>query len=155
MNKRARRNKDAASCEGTRAGQEIQAAGGLVIREAPDGMELILVHRKQYDDWSLPKGKVEPGEEALHAAIREVREETGCEVDCEGFAGETRYEVRGVPKVVQFWRMRLVSQERLDANDEIAETVWLRVPAAMARMSYESERGLVARSLAIQNTPLT
>ncbi|MGI9073509.1 MAG: NUDIX hydrolase [Bryobacteraceae bacterium] len=124
----------------------IQAAGGLVTREAPDGLELILVHRKRYNDWSLPKGKVEAGEEPLHAAIREVREETGCEVEYEGFAGETRYEVRGVPKIVQFWRMRLVSQPHLDENDEIASAIWLPVREAVAMMTYDSERKLVARS---------
>ncbi|MGI8960901.1 MAG: NUDIX hydrolase [Bryobacteraceae bacterium] len=85
-----------------------------MTRDTPDGLELLLVHRKRYDDWSLPKGKVETGEKPLHAAVREVREETGCEVECQGVAGETRYEVRGVPKIVQFWRMRLVAQELLE-----------------------------------------
>jgi 8-oxo-dGTP pyrophosphatase MutT (NUDIX family) len=128
----------------------IQAAGGLVTREAPDGQELILVHRKKYNDWSLPKGKVEPDEQPVHAAIREVREETGCEVEAEGFAGETRYEVRGVPKIVQFWRMRLVRQERLEENDEIARAIWLPVQEAIAQMTYEAERELVARSFGMK-----
>ena len=120
-----------------------------MTREAPDGQELILVHRKRYDDWSLPKGKVEAGEEPLHAAIREVREETGCEVECLDFAGETRYEVRGVPKVVLFWRMRLLRQEHLDENDEIARAIWLPVQEAVALMTYESERQLAARTFGV------
>jgi 8-oxo-dGTP pyrophosphatase MutT (NUDIX family) len=123
----------------------IQAAGGLLTRDTPDGMEIMLVHRTRHNDWTLPKGKVEASEKPLHAAIREVREETGCEVECEGFAGEIRYEVEGVPKIVRFWRMALVRQEALAPNDEIAEAVWLPVPEAIARMSYESERELVAR----------
>ena len=107
----------------------------------------MLVHRKRHDDWALPKGKLEANEEPLDAAIREVREETGCEAECQGFAGETRYEVEGIPKVVMFWRMRLVRQMPLEENDEVSEAIWLPIPQAMARMSYESERELVARTL--------
>jgi 8-oxo-dGTP pyrophosphatase MutT (NUDIX family) len=124
----------------------IRAAGGLVTRDASGGMELILVRRTRYNDWALPKGKVEANEQPLQAAIREVREETGCEVECQGFAGEIRYEVESIPKIVLFWRMSLVRQEPLEENDEITEAIWLPIPQAIARMTYESERELVARS---------
>jgi 8-oxo-dGTP diphosphatase len=125
----------------------IRAAGGLLTRDAADGAELMLVHRTRYNDWALPKGKVEANEEPLQAAIREVREETGCEVECLSFAGEIRYEVDGVPKIVLFWRMSFVRQEPLEPNDEIAEAIWWPLPEAIARMTYESERELVARTL--------
>lgn len=114
----------------------------------------MLVRRSRYNDWTLPKGKVEPNEEPLQAAIREVREETGCEVECQSFAGEIRYEVHGIPKVVLFWRMSLVRQEPLEPNDEIAEASWVPLPEAIARMTYDSERELVARSFAFA-TPNT
>jgi len=124
----------------------IQAAGGLLTRETPDGVEILLVHRHRYNDWTLPKGKVEANEEPLNAAIREVREETGCEVACQNFAGETHYEVEGVPKVVLFWRMSLLRQEPLEESEEIAEAIWLPMREALARLTYQSERELVARS---------
>jgi 8-oxo-dGTP pyrophosphatase MutT (NUDIX family) len=124
----------------------IRAAGGLLIRDARNGLELMLVHRKRHHDWALPKGKVEANEEPLQAAIREVREETGCEVECQGFAGEIRYEVEGIAKIVLFWRMSLVRQMPLEENEEIAEAIWLPISDAIARMTYESERDLVARS---------
>jgi 8-oxo-dGTP diphosphatase len=124
----------------------IRAAGGLLTRDANAGTELMVVHRKWYHDWALPKGKVEANELPLHAAIREVREETGCEVECQGFAGEIRYEVDGIPKIVLFWRMSLVRQRPLEENDEIIDAVWLPIPEAIARMTYESERELVART---------
>ena len=88
------------------------------------------------------------GEVPLDAAIREVREETGCEAEGDGFAGETRYEVEGIPKIVMFWRMRLVRQTPLEENDEITEAIWMPLPEAIRRMTYQSERELVARSLA-------
>jgi 8-oxo-dGTP pyrophosphatase MutT (NUDIX family) len=126
---------------------QIRAAGGLLTRDGHEGLELMLVHRKRHNDWALPKGKVEADEEPLDAAIREVREETGCEAECESFAGETRYEVDGIAKIVMFWRMRLVRQRPLEENDEITEAIWLPLPEAIARMTYESERELVARLL--------
>jgi 8-oxo-dGTP pyrophosphatase MutT (NUDIX family) len=126
----------------------IQAAGGLLTRDGPEGLDLMLVHRKQHNDWALPKGKVEADEEPLDAAVREVREETGCEAECEGFAGETRYEVEGIPKIVMFWRMRLVRQTPLEENDEITEAIWMPLSEAIPRMTYQSERELVARLLA-------
>src|SRR5438105_15139804 len=75
-----------------------------------------------------------------------VREETACEVECQGFAGMIRYEVDGIPKTVLFWRMSLVRQEALEPNDEITEAVWLPLSEAIARLTYQSERELVTRS---------
>ena len=63
----------------------VRAAGGVVLRDGPSGREVLLVHRRRYDDWTLPKGKCEPGETDEDCALREVEEETGfaCELDDE------------------------------------------------------------------------
>ena len=88
----------------------ILAAGGIVERATPAGIEILLVHRARYsdDEWSLPKGKVETGESLEETAVREVREETGCEIRLGEFLGATHYDVSGKPKEVSFWRMSLM-----------------------------------------------
>src|SRR3977135_2306391 len=91
----------------------IRAAGGVIERAGPDGVEILLGHRTRYsdDEWSLPKGKVEAGESLEETAVREVREETGCEVRVGEFLAVTRYDVSGKPKEVHYWRMALVEQD--------------------------------------------
>ena len=125
---------------------DIYAAGGVVTRDTPAGLEILLVHRRRYDDWSLPKGKPEAGESLEQAALREVREETGQDVQLLEFLGETRYTVNQVPKVVLFWRMR-PRGEPLPISDtnEVAEAVWFPTSEALSRLTYPSERQLLAR----------
>ncbi len=127
--------------------ERILAAGGIVWRDA-SRRELLLIHRLRYDDWSLPKGKLDPDETFLAAALREVAEETGCRVRVDSFAGETWYRVDGRPKSVLFWNL-LAEPDAATAiadTDEVAEVVWLRVADALPRMSYADERELVARN---------
>jgi 8-oxo-dGTP diphosphatase len=78
----------------------IQAAGGIILRNAGAQQEVLLAHRKRYGDWTMPKGKLNSGESHDAAALREVREETGCEVCLQGSAGAISYEYNGVVKIV-------------------------------------------------------
>ena len=84
----------------------VRAAGGVLWRTGEDGtLQTALVHRPKYDDWSLPKGKPDPGEHLLETAVREVREETGLDVLVGRRSLRTRYAVRArdgeaVPKEV-------------------------------------------------------
>ena len=86
---------------------EVRAAGGVVVRDGADGPEVAVVHRPRYDDWSLPKGKLKPGEGWEQAALREVEEETGlrCEL-CEELDDDHYRDRKRREKRVRWWRMR-------------------------------------------------
>jgi 8-oxo-dGTP diphosphatase len=122
----------------------IMAAGGILERNG----EILLVQRPRYQDWSLPKGKLDRGETPLQAAVREVREETGYRAKVLGFAGAFGYEVRGAPKVVLFWMMKPLKQGPILDPNEVCALRWVTVRSAMRLMTYEMERDLVKRMLA-------
>jgi 8-oxo-dGTP diphosphatase len=122
----------------------IQAAGGLVWRDSPRGREIAVIHRSRYGgDWTLPKGKLEPGEQWQEAALREVQEETGCEARLGGFAGCNTYPVEGIPKVVLFWNMTLTGDCVFKPSEEVKELHWLTVQEALEKLNYPSERALL------------
>src|SRR6266567_8369651 len=89
----------------------IFAAGGIISRETSHRDEVMVIHRKRHGDWTFPKGKLKQGESFQQAAIREVREETGCKVRLGKFLGAIGYEVNGIPKAVLYWRMSAVKQD--------------------------------------------
>jgi len=122
----------------------IPAAGGALWRLDADGvLETALVHRAKYDDWSLPKGKLDAGEHTLTAAVREVREETGLSVVVGRRTVQTRYESRHGPKRVDYWAMEVVGGE-FAANDEVDELRWLPVPEALRQVSHDHDRAVLA-----------
>lgn len=135
----------------------IRAAGGVLWRpadaatdatEAEPGVEVAVVHRPRYDDWSLPKGKLAPGEPEVEGAVREVLEETGYRVRIGRALGETRYmkAVAGVErlKVVHWWAMR-AETGAFAPNDEIDDMRWLSLDAASAILTRESDRVVLER----------
>ena len=108
---------------------EVEAAGGVVRRDG----RIAVVHRPRYDDWSLPKGKLDPGESWEQAALREVREETGLECELGKELSSTSYHDRkGRSKLVRYWLMEPVGGE-FTPNDEVDELRWL-TPAEAARV---------------------
>jgi 8-oxo-dGTP diphosphatase len=123
---------------------QVRAAGGLVVREADGGVELAAVHRPKYDDWSLPKGKLHPGEDWEEAALREVREETGyrCELGAE-LERASYADRRGRRKLVRYWRMRPLDGE-FAPSDEVDELRWLTPGEAAGVLSYGHDRALAA-----------
>ncbi len=121
----------------------IQAAGGLVWR----GGRLAVIHRPKHRDWSLPKGKLEPGETFPDAALREVAEETGCRARLGEFAGYTLYRVKRRPKLVLFWHMFAEGACRFEATGEVDRLEWLRPSEALAKLNHEVERRLLRSAL--------
>ena len=131
--------------EGDHPEPRVLAAGGVVVRRGADGgVEVLLVHRPRYDDWSLPKGKCDPGEGFEATAVREVREETGYEVVVGEELAPTRYlDHKGRPKLVRYFSME-VRGGGFVANDEVDEIRWVAPDAARALLTYAHDRDLLA-----------
>lgn len=125
----------------------ILAAGGIIRRKTPHGIEIAVIHRSRYNDWCLPKGKPEPGETLDATALREVKEETGCDVRLTSFAGTIDYLVTGVPKVVFFWNMESEGECAFRSSEEVDQFVWMSPRDALKRLDYPEERDLLARVL--------
>lgn len=126
---------------------EVRAAGGVVVRGTGDDREVAVVHRPRYDDWSLPKGKLDSGESFEQAALREVEEETGLRCDLGEQIGDTTYtDHKGRSKVVRYWAMSPRAGE-FEPNDEVDELKWLPLGDAADALSYPYDRELIGRLL--------
>ncbi|MBV8159770.1 MAG: NUDIX hydrolase [Acidimicrobiia bacterium] len=119
----------------------VLAAGGVLGRRTDGGeLEVLVVHRPKYDDWTLPKGKLDDGESAEEAALREVEEETGFEVSLGEELPSTDYHDRfGRPKSVRYWAMDITGGG-FRPNREVDEIQWLPVAAATRALSYDRDR---------------
>ena len=123
----------------------VRAGGGLVSRGAGDGVEVLVVHRPRYNDWSLPKGKAEPGEADEETARREVEEETGYGCTLGDEVASHRYvDRRGRDKQVRYWRMTVDHEGPWAPNDEVDERRWLAPAEAARLLTYAADRKLVA-----------
>jgi 8-oxo-dGTP diphosphatase len=123
---------------------DVLAAGGLVWRYGPDDSAVIaVVHRPRYDDWSLPKGKLDKGESFEQAAVREVREEMGATCRVGGELPPTTYrDHKGRLKLVRYWLMEALTVD-FERNNEVDELRWLTPQDALALLTYERDRALV------------
>src|SRR5215469_7487029 len=122
----------------------IRAAGGVVVRRSKAGeVEIAVIHRPEYDDWTLPKGKVEPDEAPEDCALREVREETGYRCELGRPLGCTAYvDRRGRDKVACYWLME-VRGGRFKPGIEVDRLLWLSVDDAVKRLTYSRDRALL------------
>lgn len=123
----------------------VRAAGGVVWRTGPGtGVQVCLVHRPRYDDWTLPKGKLEAGEHAMSAAVREVAEEADvCGVPQVRLPSIRYRSSDGLPKVVDFWSMRAVACGAFRPNDEVDQVRWLGVDEAVRQLTYRHDAEVV------------
>ena len=130
----------------------IQAAGGVVWRvgNGSNGakVEVVIIHRPRYDDWSLPKGKLAHGESQLEGAIREVHEETGYRVQPGRSLGEIRYlkDSGGAAreKVVHYWAMRAIGGA-FSPNREVDDIRWLPIDEAFEIVTRGTDREVLER----------
>ena len=124
--------------------ETVRAAGGIVFRRAGTGeLEVLLVHRPRYDDWTVPKGKLADGETHEACALREVEEETGlrCELGVE-LPSSTYRDQRGRRKVVRYWAMRPLDGA-FAPHDEVDDVRWLPIGEAETALSYERDRAIL------------
>jgi 8-oxo-dGTP diphosphatase len=124
---------------------EIRAAGGVVVDA--EG-RVAIVHRPRHGDWSLPKGKLDPGEDWEAAALREIEEECGLRCALEDELPPSEYRVGGRRKRVRWWRMRVLEDLGLEhTDDEVDELRWATPAEARRVLSYAADRRLVAVAL--------
>ncbi|WP_341719500.1 NUDIX hydrolase [Micromonospora sp. FIMYZ51] len=130
--------------------EAIRAAGGVVWRPMPDGgVQVCLVHRPRYGDWTLPKGKLEPGEHPLLAAAREVAEEADAQAVPQVRLPSVRYRSEGRRKTVDYWSMRAVGTGGFQPDTEVDELRWLDLDGAMALVSYSHDTEVLAAFAAL------
>jgi 8-oxo-(d)GTP phosphatase len=138
--------------------EEIRAAGAVVWRPSGPGAQVLLVHRPRYDDWTLPKGKLEPGEHVLAAAVREVAEETGLAVSLGRRLPPVRYLAAGLPKRVDYWVAEAAGAgAEFVPNSEADDVAWVPADASVGtRTTYQHDAETIAEFLAgpWRTTPL-
>jgi len=127
------------------ASEFVRAAGGVVLRSG----KVCIIHRPDYEDWSLPKGKLDGGETHEQAALREVHEETGlrCVLGAQ-LSSQEYIDRQGRPKTVRWWAMTVISDEGLTPSHEVDERRWVTPEQAKRILVYEHDRELVREALA-------
>ncbi|MFN8018174.1 MAG: NUDIX hydrolase [Acidimicrobiales bacterium] len=133
-----------------RTGHQVLAAGGIVWRRGGRGaLEVLVIHRPRYRDWSFPKGKCDPGEGFREAAAREVHEEVGLEVAFDAELGDVEYlDHKGRAKLVRYWAMRPLAG-RFAPNDEVDVARWVDLDEAREVLTYDHDRALLERLPAV------
>lgn len=132
--------------------EPIRAAGVVLLRPSDDGPQVLLVHRPARADWSLPKGKLDPGEHVTVAAVRECEEETGYTPVLGAPLSTLQYSVDSRPKVVNYWTASVGGDEGFAPDDEVDEVRWLTPSDARTLLTYPSDRQLVAAAVDLPRT---
>ncbi len=123
----------------------IKAAGAVVWREeTPFELEILLVHRPKYDDWSFPKGKIDEKEASIAAAFREVKEETGVTAIFGQYLGSTSYKLEDEKKKVKYWMAQArPTSDAFSANEEVDKIEWVSIKEARHFLTYDEDRDIL------------
>ena len=126
--------------------EPVVAAGAVLWQPDPESGDtrVAVVHRSRYDDWSLPKGKLDPGETEPVAAAREILEETGQHAQLGRRLGSVTYPIPGGTKIVHYWAAR-GRGGKFVPNDEVDQLLWLPIAAASKRLTYRTDRKMLTR----------
>ncbi len=131
------------------ANETVYAAGAVLWKVVDKELKILVVHRTQHKDVSIPKGKVDPGETLPETAVREIREETGLDINLGPYLGTVDYVMpnNGRKKVVHYWAAEVdpTAAERspFKSNNEIYALEWMTIPVAREKLSYSHDVGLV------------
>ena len=122
----------------------IQAAGAVLWRKSDiSQLEIAVIHRPRYDDWSLPKGKVESGESHISAGYREIQEETGYESTFGPEIGTVVYKLEGAPKEVRYWAAAATIKTGTPNPQEVDEVLWLAPKKAKEKLTNKDDRAII------------
>ncbi len=125
---------------------DVQAAGGVVWRRTDAGLAVLVVHRPRYDDWSLPKGKLDDGESFEAAALREILEETGVSGVLGRDLGAVYYtDHKDRSKIVRWWAVAAEHQGEPSDTDEVDVMRWVDPLEADGLLTYDTDREVLAR----------
>ncbi len=129
--------------------EPIYAAGGVILRQNNDTVEVLLIHRPKYDDWSFPKGKSEPGETPLVTALREVEEESSITAVPLHELATVGYNtpIAAVDKLVTYFVMTPDSESSFKKNEEVDEVQWIPVGYASEKLSYSDDIDLLLKAI--------
>ena len=137
--------------------QRVTSAGGVVLRRGEDGLEVLVCGRTADNVWALPKGTPEPGETMEQTALREVREETGVEVEKEATIGDIRYwfsrPTEGVRyyKTVRHYLMRPIGGDTALHDHEFDDVRWFGVDDALKLLTYQNEAKILRQAIDLAN----
>ena len=135
----------------------ILAAGALVWRKSKEKkIEIAVIHRPKYNDWTIPKGKVELSESSIACAYREVIEETSIETEFGMYLGEVKYQSLDGPKQVSFWSAQVVKENTFTPNSEVDAIKWVEAAKAAKFLSLESDKEILSKfnKLKYESKPL-
>ena len=141
------------------SGMEVFAAGAVCWRESGKDLLVAIIHRGRYQDWTFPKGKVDPGETLAEAAVREVREETGLKVSLGVPLTTVSYPLdKDKTKVVHYWATKVsdkaLSKSKFKPDEEVSEVLWLNTDEAFAKLSYQHDRDLLDEVLELRKNSM-